>query len=120
MYVVHCKRNSYDIYIGRPSIYGNPWTNKNSKYVVDHKFTVISADKAVENYERWLTGREFTDILQEQRKSILKNLSNLRGKVLGCWCYPEVCHGDVLVWLSNLTNEELRKIIVDYKEIVNE
>ena len=23
-------------------------------------------------------------------------LPELRGKVLGCWCHPEPCHGDVL------------------------
>ena len=23
-------------------------------------------------------------------------LPELRGKVLGCWCYPKPCHGDVL------------------------
>jgi hypothetical protein len=24
------------------------------------------------------------------------NPSEIRGKVLGCWCHPEPCHGDVL------------------------
>ena len=23
-------------------------------------------------------------------------LAELRGKVLGCWCHPEACHGDIL------------------------
>lgn len=26
-------------------------------------------------------------------------LGELRGKVLGCWCHPKPCHGDVLVKL---------------------
>jgi len=28
-------------------------------------------------------------------------LPELRGKVLGCWCAPKACHGDVLVSLAN-------------------
>lgn len=26
-----------------------------------------------------------------------RELAALRGKTLGCWCYPKPCHGDVLV-----------------------
>ena len=29
----------------------------------------------------------------------MSRLEELRGKVLGCWCKPEACHGDVLVEL---------------------
>lgn len=29
------------------------------------------------------------------------NLEDLRGKVLGCWCAPDPCHGDILVSLLN-------------------
>ena len=25
------------------------------------------------------------------------SLDELNGKILGCWCYPEGCHGDVLM-----------------------
>ena len=28
-------------------------------------------------------------------------LDQLRGKVLGCWCKPDECHGDILVSLLN-------------------
>jgi Domain of unknown function (DUF4326) len=28
-------------------------------------------------------------------------LPELRGKVLGCWCKPEACHGDVLAELAD-------------------
>ena len=26
-------------------------------------------------------------------------LGELRGKILGCWCKPKPCHGDILVKL---------------------
>jgi hypothetical protein len=33
------------------------------------------------------------------RTDLLARLRELRGKVLGCWCYPKSCHGDVLIEL---------------------
>lgn len=35
------------------------------------------------------------------KKSFHKKIKNLRGKVLGCHCYPEKCHGDLLAFLAN-------------------
>jgi hypothetical protein len=32
---------------------------------------------------------------------LLARLPELRGKVLGCWCHPEQCHGDTLAELAN-------------------
>jgi hypothetical protein len=31
------------------------------------------------------------------KPSLLRRLDELRGKVLGCHCYPLACHGDVLI-----------------------
>jgi hypothetical protein len=31
------------------------------------------------------------------KPSLLSKLGELRGRVLGCWCVPEACHGDVLI-----------------------
>jgi hypothetical protein len=31
------------------------------------------------------------------KPSLLRKLPELKGKVLGCWCYPERCHGDELI-----------------------
>ena len=35
------------------------------------------------------------------RPELLARLPELRGKVLGCWCHPEQCHGDTLAELAN-------------------
>ena len=32
----------------------------------------------------------------EQRPDLLALLPQLRGRALGCWCWPQPCHGDVL------------------------
>lgn len=87
--VVHCKREKYDVYIGRPSKWGNPF-----------RLTSEDARAAVlEQYREWLMGRP----------ELLRSLPELRGKVLGCWCAPRVCHGDVLAELADGPLGEGRK-----------
>jgi len=92
--VVHCKKEKYDEYIGRPTNWGNPWTHRTSK-VTDR--IVESREEAVNNYRAWLLGEDFQNVLQRQRAWILKNLPILEGKTIACWCHPKACHGDVLV-----------------------
>lgn len=80
--VVHCKQESCDVYIGRPSKWGNPF--------------IIGQDgdrhECLKKYAKWL---------KEQPK-LLADLPELRGKVLGCWCAPwNLCHGDILAGLVN-------------------
>ncbi len=85
-YVVHCKQQPYDVYIGRPSKWGNPF--------------IIGRDgsraEVVARYENWL--------LEQPR--LLAELGELRGRVLGCWCAPLACHGDVLARLANREDKE--------------
>lgn len=86
--VVHCKRTPYDVYVGRPSIWGNPFT--------------IGADgtrdEVIARYEKWLV----------QQTTLIAQLPTLRGKVLACWCAPKegfngklLCHGQILARKAN-------------------
>jgi hypothetical protein len=81
--VVHCKRERHHVYIGRPSKWGNPFA--------------VGRDGAraecIELYELYLLENE----------QLMAALGELRGLVLGCWCAPRPCHGDVLVRLANAT-----------------
>lgn len=43
--------------------------------------------------------REYIETKLEQSPELITKLVSLRGKTLGCWCYPEACHGDVLLEL---------------------
>ena len=79
--VVHCKREPYDVYIGRPSKWGNPYSSGRDG----------SREEVIAKYEEWL----YT------QPDLMAELSKLQGKVLGCWCSPKPCHGDVLVRLAN-------------------
>lgn len=88
--VVHCKKDNYDIYIGRGSIYGNPFTHiKNKKTKAE--FIVSTRADAITAYKNWV-------LTQPQ---IINNLEFLRGKRLGCFCAPKSCHGDILIELLN-------------------
>lgn len=84
MRVVHCKREAYDVYIGRPSKWGNPFEIGRDG----------SRAEVIAKYEAWLL-----ESLQFPEHGL--DLSELRGKVLGCWCAPKACHGDVLWELAN-------------------
>lgn len=88
--VVHCKREKYDVYIGRPSKWGNPYTHKQDGKTLA-KFIVGSRAEAVEAYREYIVNGE--------GKHLLNDLHELKGKVLGCWCKPLSCHGDILAEL---------------------
>lgn len=82
--VVHCKREAYTLYIGRPSKWGNPYIFKPSKYG-----GILVADRAesIIRYEEYA------------RENLWNLLQELEGEILGCWCKPQICHGDILIKL---------------------
>lgn len=91
--VVHCQKQKYDVYIGRGkdpitgqfSVFGNPFKI----------FKDGTRAEVIEKYEQYLKERMKTD------NDFKKAVKSLRGKVLGCWCSPLQCHGDVLVKYAN-------------------
>ena len=38
---------------------------------------------------------------------LMRRLPELKGKVLGCWCAPEACHGDILSEFANRCSDGL-------------
>ncbi len=74
------------LYIGRSMIHyvhgavGSKWANpfKTSKY---------GRMGCIEKYEEYL----------RNNKELMSCIGELEGKTLGCWCYPEPCHGDILI-----------------------
>ena len=90
--VVNSRKNKYDVYIGRPSIWGNPYTD-----VMNHKtlaqYIVANREEAIQKYETYIREK------LEKDPELKKELLELKGKRLGCWCKPKACHGDVLVKL---------------------
>jgi len=52
--VVHCKKEQYDVYIGRPSKWGNPFTHIDDRKTAA-KYVVSDRDAAVAAYEEYIT-----------------------------------------------------------------
>lgn len=44
-------------------------------------------------------GRSLRLYERHVRKHLMKFLPRLDGKILGCWCAPRPCHGDILISL---------------------
>lgn len=76
----------YDVYIGRGSIWGNPFSHMENTQA---QFKVETREEAIEKYREWIL----------TKPHLLKRLPELKGKKLGCYCHPKACHGDVLVEL---------------------
>lgn len=94
MKVVHCKKEPYDVYIGRPTKWGNPFTHIKDQHTLA-KFLVSSREEAISSYKEWITKGE--------GMFLLNDLHELKGKTLACWCSPKPCHGDILLQLANET-----------------
>lgn len=75
------EREKEEVYIGRGSKWGNPF------YVgVDGNRTQV-----LEKYSAYL----------QTRQDLLASILELKGKVLGCYCKPQKCHGDTLAALAD-------------------
>jgi hypothetical protein len=88
--VGHCKRESYDIYIGRPSILGNPFTTK-AKSIA--KVKVDTKDESLASFEEYARDRITKD------PAFKKAILDCKDKTLGCWCAPRACHGHIIARL---------------------
>ena len=94
--VVNLMNEEYDIYIGRSnprkglrkSILHNP-------YKIDRN-SGISRKMSIEMYRKY-----FYEKIKED-PAFKAEVERCRGKRLGCWCKPLLCHGDVIVeYLEN-------------------
>lgn len=89
--VVHCKKEPYDVYIGRPSKWGNPFTHIKDRQT-KAEFIVETREEAIAKYREWIV----------TQSNLLGDLYELKDQTLGCWCTPQACHGDVLVELVKI------------------
>jgi len=84
--VVHCKKEKFDIYIGRPGPWGNPFEIGKDG----------TREEAIQRYREWILSEPL----------LMQEIGSLRGKILGCWCSPKLCHGDVLIELVHVQSPE--------------
>lgn len=82
--VVNLRKEPYDVYIGRmgrghDGYFGNPYSVN------------AYGAQAMVRYETYFWNRLNSDA------EFTRRIEELRGKVLGCFCKPKPCHGDVIV-----------------------
>jgi hypothetical protein len=79
--VVNITKEEYDVYIGRPSKWGNPFKTPRDG----------TRDECVAKYREWIINQP----------NLMAEVRALRGKRLGCFCAPRKCHGDILAALAD-------------------
>jgi hypothetical protein len=77
--VVNVKTAGCDVYVGRPTKWGNP-------------FKTGSHQSRVDSHREWIKTQP--DLIAAAKRE-------LRGKALGCHCSPRSCHADVLAEIAN-------------------
>ena len=79
----------FDVFVGRPSLFGNPW----SHLVLPNTVLVDSVEEAILRYSAYVTTCE----------AIMREVPRLRGLRLGCpgRCRFPLCHAAVLAQLAN-------------------
>lgn len=96
--VVNINKEEYDVFIGRGSKWGNPFTHIKDKITLAETI-VETREEAIEKYREYLSNN----------KELLDSLDELEGKILGCYCKPKSCHGDIL--LEFLSKRKLKKFL---------
>lgn len=75
------------VYIGRGSMWGNPYSHK-SDTLAYHQVETVA--EAIQAYRKWLWQQIKEGLITVQM------LKDLDGKRLACYCAPNPCHGNVI------------------------
>jgi hypothetical protein len=86
--VVNKYRASFDVYIGRGSVWGNPYSHKTGTMA---QYMAKDRDESIALYRKHLFNELQTGVKTKA------DLIALEGKILGCFCKPKACHGDVIM-----------------------
>ena len=91
--VVNMRHEAFHVYIGRKSPFGNPYTHMKGPTLAE--YIVASREEAIAQYKVYFLERI------EKDPEFRNQVTALRDKVLGCFCKPLSCHGDIIVeWLD--------------------
>lgn len=82
----HADQQRIEKWIDRRSRFGNPFTTEGDG-------GGYTRAESVENYRVWFEGALRSDHGPFDEDDV----ERLRGRVLGCWCLPRLCHGVVIM-----------------------
>ena len=83
------KGSENEVYIGRGSKWGNPFTHYPGGTLAE--FKAETRDESIDAYGDWIL----------TQPELMATLPELRGKTLVCWCKPDRCHGEILLQMAN-------------------
>jgi hypothetical protein len=89
--------NPNHVYIGRKGIVfvdGERYPKVDSIWCNPYKLKDMTREESIAEYRKYITEKL-------KNKHMKSELMKLKNKVLGCWCSPNQCHGDVLIELIN-------------------
>ena len=92
------KSNEKNEYIGRKtdSFEKSKWANP---FLISR---TNSREQAVSQFQQYILANS----------KLLQDLHELKGKNLGCWCFPKLCHGNILLkLLKEITSGEQQRLV---------
>jgi hypothetical protein len=98
--LVNLNKEPYDVYIGRGSKWGCPYTIIKDRPTLA-KEIVDTKEEALAKYKEYVLASP----------ELMNSLDELYGKVLGCFCKPDKCHGDILLEL--ISQKKLKEFLAN-------
>ena len=103
--IVNKYRENFEVYIGRGSPFGNDYSHIAHSMATNK---VATREEAIRKHKN--------DLLMNP-ELMVKVRKELKGKILGCFCKPEKCHGDTYTWLCDMSEEDFNKLLEKAKQM---
>ena len=81
------------IYVGRPSVFGNPFTHLPGARACH---TVATREEAILSYQVWLCESDEGQVVLDAIRGLAKRVAKGESLTLVCWCAPLPCHAQVI------------------------
>lgn len=82
--------SQYDVYVGRPSLLGNPF-----------EIGRLNRSAVIRLFRHYAIARMDMD------SAFAEAVRNCKGKTLACWCSPKPCHATVILELASMDEDTL-------------
>lgn len=88
-------RGANSVYIGRPSVFGNPFSHMDDTIA---KYKVSNRQEAIDKYKIWFDDQMMNNQSFNNEFEKLYQQWKTNGVLyLACWCKPANCHGDYIL-----------------------
>ncbi len=100
-----------DIYIGRGSVFGNPYSHMDGTKAL---YKVATREEAIEKYREWFHKERLNNVaLYDKLNQMIGWLVNGGDINLVCYCAPKPCHADVI-------KQYLEYVVEQHQQVYND